>query len=135
MMTWLRGVVDASDENLLEADLAHALEGDDDEGPRLRRVASERELRDAMLSGSDAVRGVYGRPFSKLVGLDTALAGPADQLQHQADGIVRALTTNPAPAPIHDGAHVNLAAVAASIDSKRAALQAALDKVVGRVRT
>ena len=128
-MTWMRGVVDASDENLLEADLAHALEGDDDEGPRLRRVASERELRDAMLSGSDAVRGVYGRPFSKLVGLDTALAGRADQLQHQADRIVRALTTNPAPAPIHEGAHVNLAAVAASIESKRAALQATLDKV------
>lgn len=129
IMTWLRGAVEASGTNLREADLAHALEGDDDEGPRLQRVASERELRDAMLSGSDAVRGVYGRPFSKIVGLDTALAGRADQLQHQADGIVRALTANPPPAPIHEGASVNLASVAASIESKRAALQAALDKV------
>jgi hypothetical protein len=129
IMTWLRGAVEASGDNLREADLAHAMEGDDDEEPRRRRVASERELRDALLSGADAVRGVYGRPFSKLVGLDTALAARADQLQHQADGVARALTTNPAPAPLHEGASVNLAVIAANIESKRAALQAALDKV------
>ena len=43
IMVWLRSILHLAGENLQTAVLAHALEGDDDEGPRLLRDSSDRE--------------------------------------------------------------------------------------------
>lgn len=134
VLAWLRGALHDANEGLREADLAHALEGDDDHEPRLRRDTLARELRAILASGSDGVRGVYGHVFSRGVGLETALPERPDQLLHHAESVVLNLASHVPPETEHEDSSFNLPRFAARIEAKSAALKAALESVTREER-
>jgi hypothetical protein len=129
VIAWVRGALHNANEGLRAADLAHALEGDDDHAPRLRRDTLTRELRAALLSGSDGVRGVYGRSFGRGLGLEGALPERPDQLLHHAESVLRNLATHTAPEPEHEGSSFDLPRFAARVEGKCVALKEALESV------
>lgn len=128
-MRWLGESLTTAESNLRAADIAHTLEAADDAEPRTRRDLATREARNALVSASDSVRGIYGVGVSENVGLEATLPDRPDQVNHLADTVVKALRAAPAPTPLFEGASLSLETVATRIESKRLALQAALDKV------
>ena len=129
-MTWLQGSLRAAEDNLRAADIAHTLEGADDAEPRARRDVVTRDARNVLVSASDSVRGVYGLGVSENLGLEATLPDRPDQGNHLAKSIVIALRAASAPTPLFEGVSLSLESLASRIESKRLALQAALDDVI-----
>ena len=129
LFAWLKGTLAATEGNLREADIAHAVEATDDAEPRSRRDLAARQARIVLVSASDSVRGIFGEGVSRSLGLETSLPDRPDQVNHLAEGIVKSLLAAAAPTPLFEGASMSLEALAARIEAARRPLQAAINDV------
>lgn len=114
---------------LRDADARYIDELSDDDPSRVERDTAVAAIRALIGSVQNSVLGVFGEIYAGNVGLVGALEQRPDMLLRRANRIVRQLRTVPAPAPMLDGATIDIEHVASRIEAAAARLASALEAV------
>lgn len=114
---------------LRDADARYVDELADDDPSRIERDSAVAALRSLIGSVQNSILGVYGEVYAGNVGLVGELEQRPDMLARRAKRIARQLRTVAAPAPLLEGATVDVSLVATRIDEGADRLNAALSAV------
>lgn len=135
LLSRLADALEDAGRELAEADLAHAGELADDEGPRVARERATIATREKLLSLRELVSGAYGGEAARGLQLSEALPELPTQLVQRARSVAAALRSkNFSATPKHASLKLNLASLADELDQVREPLDAALSDVAREER-